>query len=181
MAKESTSSTAAPDPQEEHLPIAHMAMLIAPRVQLPGESIRATVDKVRKRLAYAVASGELQTTGADPAFFYAPAVVAWGRSKWPGKLLDLPAHQTAKLSDGLVLGEKRIGHAIPGDLTSCQVALGQALKQIDALCAHLQDLSAEIERLRPLANKYEQTCEKNRQSAKLPRSGRDKKARQSKN
>lgn len=172
MAKDSTSPMAFPEAQAEHLPIAHMAMLVATRVQLPGESIRATVDKVRKRLAYAVAHGELHTTGASPELFYAPEVLAWGRNKWPGKLLDLLARQTETLSDRLVPREKWGGDVISGDLTSCQVALRHALKQIDVLRDHLQKANAEADRLRPLAEKYEASCEKNRRSAKLPRTER---------
>jgi hypothetical protein len=149
-----------------------MAMLIASRVRPPGEPIRATIDKVRKRLAHAVAKGELHTTGSEPPLFYAPRVVAWGRSKWPGKLLDLPAEHAVRVSEELRIGNGSFGYVIPDELTSCQVALNNALRRIDALCDRLQTVSAEVERLRPLAEKYEANREKNRRSAKLPRGGR---------
>jgi hypothetical protein len=159
------------DPQADHLTIGDMAMLIASRVRLPGEPIRATIDKVRKRLAHAVAKGELHTTGDQPPLFYAPRVVAWARSKWPGKLLDLPAEHAVRVNEQLNISERALGYAIPDELESCQVALASALRQIDALCKHLQKVHGEVERLRPLAEKYEANREKNRRSARLPRGG----------
>ena len=132
--------------------------------------MRATIDKVRKRLAYAVEKGELQVEGAPRAPRYAlPLVVAWARRKWPGQFLGSTAEHTAEGQSNLNFADALHHDVFPGDLRRSHEELRKAYVQIRQLVAELTAALAEIDRLKPLAEKYEQIREKNRQSAKRPR------------
>lgn len=150
-------------------PLAQMAMLIALRVRPPGEDGRATIDKIRKRLRYAVKIGEVHPMLSESGLFYVPEVIAWAQRKWPDKLCDLVGEHAASAHSNLLVHDKVQHTSIPADLPSCQDALEDAQQLIHKLRADIASAHAEIARLRPLADKYEQNREKNRQSAKLPR------------
>jgi hypothetical protein len=152
--------------------LAQVAHLLAPAVLRPGEDIRAAIDKVRKRVLYATEKGELQTWGVPGMRFYSlPLVIAWGRKKWPGKLNMFPARQEVEVIEGIGLGDQLVSFSYPGDLDRSHEQLKKAYKQINDLAAALKAAYAEIDRLEPLAEKYEMIREKNRISAKLPRGG----------
>jgi len=154
------------------LTLSQVAHILAPAVLRPGEDIRAAIDKVRKRVAYATEKGELQTWGVPGAQFYClPLVIAWARKKWPGKLNRFPARQEVEVKEAIGLGDRLISFSYPGDLDRSHEQLKKAYKQINDLTAALKAAYAEIDRLEPLAERYEQIREKNRKSAKLPRGG----------
>jgi hypothetical protein len=149
-----------------------VAHILAPAVIRPGEDIRAAIDKVRKRVVYATEKGELQTWGVPRMQFYSlPLVIAWARKKWPGKLNRFPARQEVEVKEAVGLGDRLISFSYPGDLDRSHEQLKKAYKQINDLTAALKAAYAEIDRLEPLAERYEQIREKNRKSAKLPRGG----------
>ncbi|MEO5812845.1 MAG: hypothetical protein ABIQ63_12115 [Rhodanobacter sp.] len=162
---------ALPEGQQPFYALAEMTMLIARLVQPYGEPLRTTVDKVRKRILYATLKGALTTVGTGAGLYSCPEVIAWARKKWPGKLNDLPAEHSVSAS--ATAGFRDDGHMFvtPGDLPRCQAALLEALRENQQLRSELKAAQAEIERLKPIAEKYEKNRETNRQSAKRPRKG----------
>ncbi len=156
------------DEQDAFLPLGKMAKVIAIRIRPAGEPMRITVDKVRKRLTYAVKNVDLQTVDG---LYPVPGTIAWARKKWPDKLNDLHAdHSSAAQSTG-VLRDEAWSFVIPGDLPRCQEALQECLRQVRQLQEELKTAHTEIERLKPVAEKYEKNRETNRRSAKQPRKG----------
>jgi hypothetical protein len=160
---------ALPEGHQLFYPLAEMAMLIATRVNPPGEPLRTTIDKVRKRLVYATKNGDLQM--AHAGLYFVPQAIAWSQKKWPGKFDGLPAEHFATATSTAVMSDEVWGFVIPGDLPSCQKALEDAHRENQQLRTELKAAHVEIERLEPIAEKYEQICEKNARSAKLPRKG----------
>jgi hypothetical protein len=158
-----------PEGHQLFYPLAEMAMLIAMRVNPPGEPLRTTIDKVRKRLVYATEKGNLQT--AHAGLYFVPQAIAWSQKKWPGKFDGLPAEHSATATSTAVVSDEVWGFVIPGDLPGCQKALEDAHRENQQLRTELRAAHAEIERLEPIAYKYEQIREKNTRSAKLPRNG----------
>lgn len=148
-------------------------MVIAYRVQPHGEELRTTVDKVRKRLMYAVDHHELHLAGPPGLqLFFVPQVLAWARSKWPEAFADIPIAHEAAANSSFTMGDASQACLIPGDPAKCQEALMDAHRTIHRLERELAALQKEADRLRPLAERYEQNRQKNRDSAKLPRNGR---------
>lgn len=163
-----------PEPKKSEFTytLAQVAHILAPAVLRPGEDIRAAIDKVRKRVVYATEKGELQTWGVPRMQFYSlPILIAWARKKWPGKLNRFPARQEVEVKEAIGLGDQLTSFSYPGDLDRSHDLLKKAYGQIKELTASLKAAYAEIDRLEPLAEKYEQIREKNRKSAKLPRGG----------
>ena len=160
-----------PDGLSLFYPLAQMALLIALRIQAgDGEPLRTTIDKVRKRLVYATKIGVLETTRAG--LYYLPKTAIWAQEKWPGKFGDLYAERSGSGSVTLPFGGKGWGFSIPGDLPRCQEALRNAERDNYNLRESLKTAQEEMERLKPLAERYEEICRKNTQSAELPRKGR---------
>jgi hypothetical protein len=159
-----------PEGQQLFHPLAEMALLIALRIRPEnGEPMRTTIDKVRKRLVYATENGDLQV--ADAGLYFVPQVIAWSQKKWPGKFDDLPAEHSRAATATLVMRDQARAFVIPGDLPGCQEALEDAHRKNRQLQTELNAAHAEIERLEPIAYKYEQIRQKNTRSAKLPRKG----------
>ncbi|MFC5568844.1 hypothetical protein ACFPN1_02035 [Lysobacter yangpyeongensis] len=149
-----------------------MALLIALRVNPEGEAMRTTVDKVRKRLMYAVKQDELHLMGPPVLqLFFAAQVFAWARKKWPEALGDIPVVQSADVEETIGLGDEAQPDVIPGDLIKCQEALRIAQTEIHRLQRNLEKAEREIDRLQPLAERYEEIRLKNQSSAKRPRTG----------
>jgi hypothetical protein len=149
-----------------------VAHILAPVVLRSGEELRAVIDKVRKRVEYAVERGDLRTEGVPGMRFYClPQVIAWARRKWPGKFPELTAEHEAKVQSRVGIGDRLGSCTYPADLDRSHDALKKAYGQIKELTVALKAAYAEIDLLRPLAEKYEQNREKNRKSAKLPRGG----------
>lgn len=149
-----------------------MAFLIALRVNPEGEAMRTTIDKVRKRLVYAVKQDELHAVG-PPALqlFLAAQVFAWARKKWPETFGDMPVVHSAEAEEVVRFGDDAQPDVIPGDLTKCQEALRIAQTEIHRLQRDLEKAEREIDRLQPLAERYEEIRLKNQSSAKRPRTG----------
>lgn len=158
-----------PEGHQGLYPLAEMTMLIARLVQPYGEPMRTTVDKVRKRILYATLNGALTTVGTGAGLYSCPQVIAWARKKWPGKLNDLQAEHSVSASATAGFRDDGQMFVTPGDLPRCQAALLDALREIQQLRTELKTAQAEIERLKPNAQKYELLCERNAKSAKLPR------------
>lgn len=147
-----------------------VAHILAPAVLRPGEELRAAIDKVRKRVEYAVEKGELGTEGIPGMRFYClPQVIAWARRKWPGNFLGITAEHEAAGKSPVRLGDQCNPYTYPGDLDRSHDALKKAYGQINELSAALRAAYVEIDRLAPLAERYLQIRDKNRQSAKTPR------------
>lgn len=156
-----------PEEPQLFLPLAKIALLIAVRIRPAGEPMRATIDKVRKRLIYATDHGDLQTVHAG--LYFVPQAIAWSQKKWPAKFDDLPAEHSATATATAVFRDEVRAFVIPGDLPGCQKALENAQRENHQLRTELKAAQAEIDRLDPIAEKYEQIRKKNTRSAKLPR------------
>ena len=152
-------------------PLNEMATLLAFRVQKPGEDLRSTVDKVRKRMRYAVEKDELHVMGPSPQIqlFFAAQVFAWARKKWPERFCDVSVRHDETVSDGLKIAVSVRDWHYPADVDECHRLLRAAYEDVELLGEELAAANREIEKLRPLAERYEENRERNRQSAKRPR------------
>jgi hypothetical protein len=147
-----------------------IATLISIRVQPPGEELRTTLDKVRKRLIYALRKDELQLMTIGPLeLFFGAQVFAWARKKWPEAFGDIPITHDAKAESSLKIGVTARTFVYPGKLEDCHKLLRSTYDEVDLLEHELRLAELEIARLKPLAERYEQNREKNRRSAKKPR------------
>jgi hypothetical protein len=147
-----------------------IATLIAIRVQPPGEELRTTLDKVRKRLIYALRKDELHLMTIGPLeLFFGPQVFAWSRRKWPEAFGDIPITHDAKAKSGMKVGVTARTFVYPGKIDDCHKVLRSTYDELDLLEQELRLAELEIARLKPLADRYEENREKNRQSAKKPR------------
>lgn len=155
-------------------PLADLAKMIAERVNPPGETIRTTIDKVRKRMLYAVKIGALHAS--PPSLFYVPQVEAWAKGKWPSEFSDIPRYELIEVADRLVASARIDAQIIPGDLDRCRQELRNAFRKIeeandlnDHLQKQLKAAQDEIDLLRPLAERYEYIRKRNRMAASRPR------------
>lgn len=153
---------------ESRLARADLVQLITDRVRDPNDNIREARNKVSHRITYAIDTGALAAPGDDS--FELGIVALWARLQWPGKLDDLPVSPvSAWFASSARLSDRYDAIVIPGQLDQCQDALKKAYDKIEQMEKGLRSLYAELERLAPLASKWEEFCEKNRQSAKKPR------------
>ena len=151
-------------------PLQEMALSLGLRINPKGEPLRTTVDKVRKRLLYAVEHDELHLIGPPPlGLFHVQQVMAWARRKWPEAFSEVQVHHEAEGQSHLGLKDSLTADVIPGELERCQDVLQTAYTTIHTLERELAVAHKELARLRPLAERYEQNREKNRRSAKRPR------------
>lgn len=149
-----------------------IALLLALRIQPEGEELRTTVDKMRKRLLYAVDNDYLHVMEiGELQLFFAAEVFAWARRKWPEAFEDIQIKHEAKASDGLKFGALARAWTLPGNLDKCHESLQSIYGEVELLKEELASAEKEIARLRPLAEQYEENCEKNRRAAKRPRKG----------
>jgi hypothetical protein len=159
-----------PSASKPFYPLHEIATLIAMRVQPPGEELRTTLDKVRKRLIYALRKDELQLMTSGPLeLFFGAQVFAWARKKWPEAFGDIPVTQDAKGESHLKIGITARTFLYPGSLEDCHKLLRSTYDEVDLLEQELRLAELEVTRLKPLAERYEQNREKNRRSAKKPR------------
>lgn len=154
-------------------PLQEIATLLAIRIGRPDQKMRTSVDKVRKRLLYAVEKGDLHVMAVtnELQLFYAAQVFAWARRKWPDAFGDVSIMQAADASDTLRLSDAAKTWVYPGDLDACHTLLRSAYDDIELLKEELSSAERELARLRPLAERYEENRDKNRHSAKMPRKG----------
>jgi hypothetical protein len=158
---------------EGHKPfytLQEIALILACRIRPDGEELRTTVDKVRKRILYAVQNDYLQVMGAgELQLFFAAQIFAWARRKWPDAFRDIPINQDARASDGVMFGDSLRAWVYPSDVERCHELLRSTYSEVELLKAELESAEKEIARLRPLAERYEENREKNRRAAKQPR------------
>lgn len=157
-------------PHKPMYPLTEIAQLLALKVQPEGETMRTTVDKVRKRLIYAAKSGKLHVIG-PPAFplFIAPQVFAWARKNWPEAFGDVSVAHDVQAQSHIRIGAVVRDHLFPGDLNECHRLLREMYDEVESLQGELATAEREIARLEPLAERYEQNRAKNQASAKRPR------------
>ena len=154
------------------VPFHEVAILIAQRNQPPGEALRTTVDKVRKRIAYAVRRDDLQFVEDGPVeFLFGPQVFAWARRKWPEAFGDISETHDATVGSTAKIGAIARSYVYPAGVERCHELLRESYREAEVLKEELEALERELVRLRPLAERYETNREKNRKSAKLPRKG----------
>jgi hypothetical protein len=139
----------------------------------PNDDLRQARDKHRKRILYAISTGDLEPDSllCDTVDWVPPPprFVAWARTKWPTEMQAFLARYDNVNRSALGLQDILIGDIIPGELEKCQDYLMQAYSGIRAMASELHNALKEIERLEPIEAKYEAICEKNRQNAARPR------------
>lgn len=156
-------------------PIADVARMIAEKVKQPGESMRTAIDKVRHRMVYAATRGMLNRA-PNSWSFYVPEVEAWAKNKWPREFSDVPRFEIIRVVERLALSVSADSQLVPGDLDRCKQELRTAFRRIEELEdlnrhleKELKSTREEIDRLRPLAQRYENIRHKNRLAASKPR------------
>jgi hypothetical protein len=147
------------------LRLAEVALMIATRVQSQGEPLRSTVDKVRKRLLYAVKIDVLHPI-FNLQLFFVPEVMVWAKQVWPVQFIGTHASYVSKATDTIGLGDACEPNVIPGEIGRCQQALMEALDLTRKLQSDLRHSQNEVARLTPLAERYENIRRKNRISAR---------------
>jgi len=153
--------------------LVQVANILAPAVRNPEEELRAAIDKVRKRVEYAVKKGDLDAQViAGKRLYCMPLVLAWASRKWPANFPRVTTRQEGTASGALGFTGGGSGFTYPGDLKESHAALRAAHIRIYELSEALKSGQLEIDRLKPLAEKYEEICKKNRKSAKRSRGGR---------
>lgn len=166
------TETAKPSPfQKDSYTFREIAKLLAERVRPAGELPRATVDKVRKRLDYALNHGELKWAVPSQQLLRTQDVLIWAREKWPDEFQGIPVRQDIDVGDTVGLQDVARALLLPGDINKCHEALLAANRLIFQLRFALVTSQREIAVLRPLAEKYEEIRKKNQESAKRPRKG----------
>jgi hypothetical protein len=122
--------------------------LIAERVKIPSESLRATQDKVRKRIDYAIRKGALPDPG--PSGFVFGEFIGWamGQRGWGRALDGIPAiivgHADLVLP-GITFSAR--GLSLPSSLGGCHAALVAADATIAELESRIATLEAAVCRL----------------------------------
>jgi hypothetical protein len=155
------------------LSFAEVVELVAPRVRESRDSLRQAKDKVGQRLRYAIRQRVVKASQPGGRSYELGTIVAWARHKWPGKVNDLPmvaitATAHIRLEDATASAR---GYTVHRDIELCVKALNEALDRNAKLEAELTAAKQEIEKLRPLANRYLKNRQKNRESARRPRRG----------
>lgn len=133
-----------------------------------GADDRSTKDKVRQRILYAVRTGSIHAHGKHVVF---GEVIGWARriDGWGKHLAGLPAIESPEVTFSAHGGMRAAAHATYGG-QDAPGRLSAAMNQIAELEAVKREQAAEIERLRPGAERDRRTIERLRQAAKRSRS-----------
>lgn len=159
-----------PPAQEALVSLSEIIQTLAARVQPYGEPMRLTVDKVRKRVLYAIRIGDLHVApGTDHLF--SPQVMQWSKLKWPAAMTDVRAVKAGQCQEVLGALDELVGDVVPATLEGRKQALIEAFDLNFRLARELRLANEEIARLAPLAERYENIRRKNRLAAGRPRKG----------
>jgi hypothetical protein len=133
----------------DHISLADAIEFVAERVRIRGEPLRATRDKVRKRVTYAIATGALREPDSSGFLFGEFASWAMGKRGWQA-LNGLPAFNVggAHLVFPAIIGTGQ-GKSLPDSLDACRAALVAADARIAELECRNAVLEAEVSRLQP--------------------------------
>lgn len=157
--------------------IKKLVEIIVPHVRSPDDSLRQARDKVRQRVVYAVEKNDpqvLAAIGVDNNFtLNIEQAAIWARTKWPSIDLGPAHHILPPVREVIGVHDAMYDWMIPGDIARCQASLEAAHKIMRAMRDELKRLRVENAHLAPLAHRYEEICEANRKSARIPRKGRD--------
>lgn len=134
----------------------------------PASEVREVKDKIRKRIVYALVKGQLRHANAGQEGLERNELLVWAKRKWPGKIKE-PVVQFVAMHETLNLSGSAGAETYPSTIDACHDLLRDARKMIRNLDVRTMVLMREVARLRPMAEKYEDICEANRQSASMPR------------
>lgn len=135
---------------------------------VPEPEKRATRDKARKRLTYALGKGHLPRIDVRTLDVDRDELIYWARKKWKGHF-KMPIEVLDHLSDTMNLSAKSNALQLPNDLQKCHALILDAESRIRFLGIMVSSQAATIQRLKPLADQYERNCEKSQASARKPR------------
>ena len=148
----------------------HQAVeLLTEQLQPVGSEARATKDRVRKRIVYALMKGTLRHVDGKEGLDRNDLLV-WAKKKWPNQI-KLGAKHFVGVEERLNVSGTLTADNYPGDLVECHRLLREARRQLLTKGLQCAVLIGQLERERAAAEKYRRICETNRQSAMLPRNG----------
>lgn len=149
----------------------HQAVeLLVGQLQPSGSELRATKDRVRKRIVYALVKGKLRHAGEGQEGLDKNDLLVWARGKWPGQI-KLKTTQFVDVEDTVNFSDKISGDSYPANLDECHRLLRDARRKLMGKDLQCVMLMGEVARYRADAEKFRQICEKNQLSAGLPRKG----------
>jgi hypothetical protein len=142
------------------------------RLEIRSSETRATRDKVRHRLIYALGNGslpriDLLTTDVDRN-----ELILFARKKWPGRFNQDKTVQHAGCSDSANLSDRLTVQEYPADVAKCHELIRKQNATLRLLVIRARATDELIEQWRPMVKQYELNCAKNRESARKPRDGR---------
>lgn len=140
---------------------------IAERTCLPEDRAREAKNRVSKRISYAVKQGKLVESARG--FFVFGELAAWVRDTWPGLFNDWPCRMSADYGSSGMCSDIYDDVVLPGTIKRCHDVIGEMHDRINSLERSLKDAQFEIERIRPLAERWEEFCNGNKENAGKPR------------
>jgi hypothetical protein len=138
---------------------------IAKRIHKNDQTKREADNRISHQLSYAVKIKKLPAP--VEGMFCFNDIALWAQQKWPGKFDDWPSNNTINANLELPIF-KGVATGFSSLLTieECHREIERLHAREVELAAQLQTAQAEIERLRPDAEKWKTLVEKNRQSGK---------------
>lgn len=143
---------------------------ILSRLETPAPEQRATRDKVRKRITYALGIGRIPRLDVVSMDIDRDQLIYWARTKWPGRF-NTAITVPGELADSVNVNPKLDATHLPNDLQACHAMLMEAERETELLRSMIRSQAARIAHLKPLAEQYERNRERNRTSARKPRDG----------
>lgn len=140
---------------------------IAERTRLPEDREREAKNRVSKRISHAVKQGKLVESSHRNFVF--GELAAWVRNTWPGLFNDWPCRMSADFASAAVYSSFFDAVVLPGTIKRCHDVISEMHERINSLERSLKDAQLEIERIRPLAERWEELCSRNKENAGKPR------------
>jgi hypothetical protein len=128
-------------------------------------------DKVAKRVKNALKAGRLNPDERGQLKFGDLSYWARRRSNWPKKLSHWPWHKVLEIKDDLSVKDSlTVNHTnYPATIEECHAEISVLKEDLAEAKRRELELGEENERLRPMAERYEEICEKNRINAGKPK------------
>ena len=144
--------------------------LIGERDLRKADSLRTSDGRASKLIMYAIKTGALDF-GHDGTIALGDFVAwTWTKPQLREKFADLPVRlKPIELQATATSSSSMTTELSPGTLDACRVELGKARVLLRDQRTELTVLQRELDRLRPLALKYENTAATNKKSAQKKR------------
>lgn len=147
--------------------------LICERDRRPGDDGRSCKDRARHLIDSAIHRGDLRFDLRDRIAL--GAFVTWARTKSHLRHLFVdfpPEPNDTALAANVSVKTRVTAELSTSNLDECRAELAQAKALVRAQSERIQALEAEIQSLRPAAEKYQSMRDRNAASAQMPRKPR---------